>query len=158
MTDSIYKYIVPAVIFIPPAMLPKAAAYIYFVCIGTLISFVMCIGFCIKDRGRTQELQSITRRNSWSVREPYRPNLRVNMSFNTISEITRLAMRALPPVKNFGGEDMQCPICLEELKAGELVQPFVVCAHEFHTSCLNSWLRGGGTTCPVCRHDLLSNH
>lgn len=45
---------------------------------------------------------------------------------------------------------------MEEFKKGELIQPFGLCAHEFHSSCLNSWLHGGKTTCPVCRQNLLT--
>jgi hypothetical protein len=112
----------------------------------------------IEENERIQELQPITR-SVWSMREPYRPNSQVNTSFGTIAEIARLAIRALPPVKSFDGEEtVECPICLEEFNKGELIQSFGVCTHEFHISCLNSWLLGGKNTCPVCRQVLLSNH
>ncbi|KAK7264175.1 hypothetical protein RJT34_31780 [Clitoria ternatea] len=82
------------------------------------------------------------------------------VSFAPRAHIARLAMR-LPPVKSFREDkttcdesQRDCPICMEEFKDGELIQPFGVCAHEFHSSCVNSWLLGGKTTCPVCRKEL----
>jgi hypothetical protein len=81
-----------------------------------------------------------------------------NYSFRTIEEITRWSIiRSLPPVKSFLDDEniMDCPICMEVFKKGELIQPFKVCNHEFHVSCLFSWLhREGKTTCPVYRKDL----
>ncbi|KAI4324004.1 hypothetical protein L6164_023571 [Bauhinia variegata] len=65
---------------------------------------------------------------------------------------------AMPPQKIFKSETTgfkdQCVFCLEEFKNGELVQPFPICNHEFHASCINTWLNGGKTTCPICRFSL----
>jgi hypothetical protein len=82
-----------------------------------------------------------------------------NHSFRTVKEITRWTIiRSLPPAKSFHDDkNMDCPICMEEFKKGELIQPFRVCNHEFHVSCLFSWLHNQGkTTCPICRQDLFS--
>ncbi|KAK7299875.1 hypothetical protein RJT34_10703 [Clitoria ternatea] len=83
------------------------------------------------------------------------------LSFAPRAHIARLAMRSLPPVKSFREDkttcdesQRDCPICMEEFKDGELIQPFGVCAHQFHSSCINSWLLGGTTTCPLCRKEL----
>jgi hypothetical protein len=78
---------------------------------------------------------------------------------STNKEITRSAIiRLLPPVKSFLDDENNkdyCPICLERFKKGVLIQPFRVCNHEFHVSCLFLWLHDQGkTTCPVCRQDL----
>ncbi|XP_058733814.1 uncharacterized RING finger protein YBR062C-like [Vicia villosa] len=83
----------------------------------------------------------------------------VEVSFNRRAENARRVIKELPVLKTFKGDDgtANCPICMEEFKKGELIQPFGLCAHEFHSSCLNSWLHGGKTTCPICRQDLLSN-
>lgn len=73
--------------------------------------------------------------------------------------VSAMAMRFLPPLKSFesGSEETtsspsreECAICLEEFKNGELIQPFP-CDHEFHASCISSWLHSGKTTCPKCR-------
>ncbi|KAK2419690.1 RING-H2 finger protein ATL33 [Trifolium repens] len=78
---------------------------------------------------------------------------------STNKEITRSAIiRLLPPVKSFLDDENNkdyCPICLDVFKKGALIQPFRVCNHEFHVSCLFLWLHDQGkTTCPVCRQDL----
>ncbi|KAK7312246.1 hypothetical protein VNO77_35980 [Canavalia gladiata] len=81
------------------------------------------------------------------------------VAFASGAHIARLAIRALPPVRIFNGDEpSDCPICIEEFKTGELIQPFGACVHQFHSSCLNSWLLGGKITCPVCRTELSSNH
>nr|KYP54425.1 RING-H2 finger protein ATL5H [Cajanus cajan] len=71
-------------------------------------------------------------------------------------------MRVLPPVACFLKDKTphqslcDCPICMEEFQNKELVQPFGVCDHQFHSSCINSWLLTGKITCPVCREQLFS--
>lgn len=81
----------------------------------------------------------------------------VHVSFDRRAEIVRRTIKVLPLLKIFkGDQSANCPICMEEFKKGELIQPFGLCAHEFHSSCLNSWLHGGKTTCPVCRQNLLT--
>jgi hypothetical protein len=165
-------------LLIPISLLPHGShSFIYLICISASLVLYICIKFFrtfskVDDLADTiiiQQLderrefhearefyQSISRNNTtWSTRQHYIPDSQINMSFGTIAEITRWAMRALPPVKTFNGAgNMDCPICIEEFEKGELIQSFGVCGHEFHTSCLNSWLLGGKTTCPVCRLDL----
>ncbi|KAF9622775.1 hypothetical protein IFM89_034010, partial [Coptis chinensis] len=46
-----------------------------------------------------------------------------------------------------------CAICLEDYKDGETLR-ILPCHHEFHTSCVDSWLTKWGTFCPVCKHDM----
>jgi len=101
-----------------------------------------------------REFQS-TIPSAWDSMEHHRRDAQVDTSFGTRAAIARKGIRVLPPFKTFNGEQASdCPICLEEFHEGELIQPFALCAHEFHSSCLSSWLLGGKTTCPVCRQDL----
>ncbi|KAK7384688.1 hypothetical protein VNO78_30389 [Psophocarpus tetragonolobus] len=91
-------------------------------------------------------------------REPYSRDVQF-LSVASRTEIARLAMSVLPPVKCFCEDETiesqcDCSICMEEFKNGELIQPFGVCAHEFHPFCINSWLLSGKTTCPICREEL----
>ena len=44
----------------------------------------------------------------------------------------------------------QCPVCLEEMQAGESVQP-LPCLHLFHTECIRPWLEAMQLQCPLCR-------
>ncbi|GAU30612.1 hypothetical protein TSUD_62320 [Trifolium subterraneum] len=167
-------------LLIPISLLPQDShSFIYLICISALVAVYICIKVFrtfskvedLPDTIEVQEIderrqfhearefyQSIARNNTWSTRQHYIPDSQINMSFGTIAEIARWAMRALPPVRSFNGSgNMDCPICIEEFEKRELIQSFGVCGHEFHTSCLNSWLLGGKTTCPVCRLDLSSS-
>ncbi|KAJ4714185.1 receptor-likey region, transmembrane domain- and RING domain-containing protein 1 [Melia azedarach] len=53
-----------------------------------------------------------------------------------------------------GGET--CAICLEDYRDGEKLK-MLPCKHEFHSSCVDSWLTKWGTFCPVCKLDLRTN-
>uniref|UniRef100_A0A5B7BSJ6 RING-type domain-containing protein n=1 Tax=Davidia involucrata TaxID=16924 RepID=A0A5B7BSJ6_DAVIN len=46
-----------------------------------------------------------------------------------------------------------CAICLEDYKDGESLR-LLPCHHEFHASCVDSWLTKWGTFCPVCKHNM----
>ncbi|GMI66074.1 receptor homology region transmembrane domain ring H2 motif protein 1 [Hibiscus trionum] len=48
-----------------------------------------------------------------------------------------------------------CAICLEDYKDGEVLK-FLPCQHDFHSSCVESWLTKWGTFCPVCKLDVIS--
>lgn len=59
------------------------------------------------------------------------------------------------PAKTDGGtrtweDDLTCSVCLEQVNAGELIRS-LPCLHQFHTNCIDPWLRQQGT-CPVCKH------
>ena len=77
-----------------------------------------------------------------------------------VARLVFTSLRILPPLESFkssgktNGLEDECAICLEEFKNGELVQPFPKCNHQFHASCINSWVHGGKFTCPVCRCSL----
>jgi hypothetical protein len=78
-------------------------------------------------------------------------------SFETVEEITRWSIiRSLHPVKIFHDDKyMDCSICMQGFKKGELIQPFRVCNHEFHVSCLFLWLcNKGKTICPICGQNI----
>jgi len=52
-------------------------------------------------------------------------------------------------------DDPTCPICLEDLVAGDSLM-VVPCAglHKGHARCLRRWLEHESYTCPTCRHEL----
>lgn len=60
------------------------------------------------------------------------------------------------------GEEIDCSICLEQIKEGQRTVLISLCQHGFHQSCLDPWLLTH-STCPNCRgtihreRDTLSN-
>ncbi|KAM3276303.1 hypothetical protein ACQJBY_044595 [Aegilops geniculata] len=77
----------------------------------------------------------------------------------------RAAIDALPTfaygAEGVGGDDVDlecggdsaCSVCLEDLRAGELVRRLPACRHVFHVECIDMWLHSH-RSCPLCRCDL----
>lgn len=153
-------------LFLPVLVLPEGShTTIYMICILVFIVFCIFVNFFtsfkkVDNFEETIQIQILQERREFHANQNAAwsrviPNSQNNMPFGTIAEMARWAIRALPPVKSFDGEEgKDCPICMEEFEKGMLIQSFGVCGHEYHTSCLNAWLLGGKTTCPVCRQDL----
>ncbi|KAJ4828358.1 E3 ubiquitin-protein ligase sdir1 [Turnera subulata] len=49
-------------------------------------------------------------------------------------------------------DELTCTICLEQVNRGELLRS-LPCLHQFHTNCIDPWLRQQGT-CPVCKFQM----
>jgi Ring finger domain len=47
-----------------------------------------------------------------------------------------------------------CPICHDDLMKGGPGSSFVDCLDCFHTDCIESWIRTGKNSCPVCRNQI----
>ncbi|XP_026444414.1 E3 ubiquitin-protein ligase SDIR1-like [Papaver somniferum] len=47
------------------------------------------------------------------------------------------------------GDELTCSVCLEQVNEGEIIRT-LPCLHQFHSSCIDPWLRQQGT-CPVCK-------
>ncbi|XP_047957133.1 uncharacterized RING finger protein C4G3.12c-like isoform X1 [Salvia hispanica] len=50
-------------------------------------------------------------------------------------------------------DDRQCYICLADYEEGDKLR-VLPCNHEFHTPCIDKWLKEVNRVCPVCRHDV----
>lgn len=51
-------------------------------------------------------------------------------------------------------DDMNCPICLGEYMAKEILRTIPNCGHCFHVDCIDEWLHLNAS-CPVCRNSPL---
>lgn len=47
---------------------------------------------------------------------------------------------------------MECAVCLESYKLGDLCRLLPNCSHSFHAQCIDSWL-SKTAICPICRTD-----
>jgi hypothetical protein len=50
-------------------------------------------------------------------------------------------------------EPLQCYICLVEYEDGDSMR-VLPCHHEFHTTCIDKWLKEIHRVCPLCRGDI----
>ena len=50
--------------------------------------------------------------------------------------------------------EVNCAICQDRMRQGEIVRNLTVCEHTFHTSCIDIWLLHRSVRCPTCRHDI----
>jgi hypothetical protein len=48
-----------------------------------------------------------------------------------------------------------CAICIEEYGEGDKLRQ-LPCQHEFHTECILPWLTERHSSCPLCKHDVIS--
>lgn len=48
---------------------------------------------------------------------------------------------------------IDCHICLEEFRQGEILVVLPTCAHAYHKDCIGKWMATRNSCCPDCRHD-----
>lgn len=68
--------------------------------------------------------------------------------------VNSLPTVAITPVQADKG--LKCPVCLLEFEEEETVRK-MPCEHHFHSSCILPWL-GKTNSCPLCRHELLTDN
>ncbi|XVF18040.1 hypothetical protein REPUB_Repub10bG0177200 [Reevesia pubescens] len=76
---------------------------------------------------------------------------------NLVKSVDTKMVEALPRVvfssARLSTTGETCAICLEDYKDGEILK-VLPCQHDFHSSCVDSWLTKWGTFCPVCKLDM----
>ncbi|KAI8061593.1 hypothetical protein BC940DRAFT_310204 [Gongronella butleri] len=50
-------------------------------------------------------------------------------------------------------QDEECAICLEEYLEGDCIR-ILPCQHEFHASCIDTWLTTRKKFCPICKYNI----
>lgn len=52
--------------------------------------------------------------------------------------------------------NVKCCICMEDCLEGQQMRTVVVCGHQYHSDCLEKWLRNR-PTCPLCNQDVTTS-
>jgi E3 ubiquitin-protein ligase SDIR1 len=68
------------------------------------------------------------------------------------SEKSLVDLEAAKQINMVDLEELTCSVCLEQVVDGEMVRT-LPCLHQFHSACIDQWLRQQGT-CPVCKFKL----
>ncbi|KAH7857110.1 hypothetical protein Vadar_009113 [Vaccinium darrowii] len=74
---------------------------------------------------------------------------RPNMSLDDIRKLPSFGYK-VEEEEGGKGSQMECAVCLENFKVGEMCRLLPNCQHSFHAQCIDSWL-SKRAICPVCR-------
>lgn len=64
----------------------------------------------------------------------------------------RIPKKKLPKTTDGNGNSLNCPICFENYRPGDLLKE-MSCCHNFHDGCIDQWL-ANEKRCPVCNQDI----
>ena len=56
---------------------------------------------------------------------------------------------SIKETKFMGCNGSTCTVCLEDLKRGDMMKE-LSCKHQYHTGCIDEWLKRGDARCPNC--------
>ncbi|XP_047329756.1 RING-H2 finger protein ATL8-like [Impatiens glandulifera] len=51
--------------------------------------------------------------------------------------------------------DLYCTVCLKDIVAGDRCRRLPKCGHCFHVDCIDTWINGYSSTCPICRCEVI---
>merc|ERR1711966_201348 len=82
--------------------------------------------------------------------EDYEILLLLDEDVKQLNVMSSEAIAALPAVVASETADVECSICLCEMRCGEDIRMLPPCGHCFHFDCLHDWLSSRKNTCPLC--------
>jgi hypothetical protein len=94
--------------------------------------------------------RSRPRRDRWEPRNI--EARRQSLSQNFVVPIENL-LRHCPEAQCNIDCTFHCSICMEDCKKGDLIRTVEACGHQYHSTCLEPWLRNR-PTCPNCNQDV----
>lgn len=118
------------------------SAILLFAAIAVMVSIHVCMVERAFRRGGFDNPADIVGRLSGSRRP--------NMSSDDIGKLSSFDYKL--EEKRRKSSHMECTICLESFKEGEMCRLLPNCQHSFHAQCIDSWLLKAAI-CPVCRAD-----
>ncbi|KAI3941040.1 hypothetical protein MKW92_045316 [Papaver armeniacum] len=74
------------------------------------------------------------------------------------SAVTSANLELISSGKMKASDQDSCAICLRDYEGQDEIRPLISCHHIFHGSCLDRWIVGDQTTCPLCRNSLISSN
>lgn len=70
-------------------------------------------------------------------------------------EIDQLPTYRVTAAAKDEADDKRCVVCLVDFEEKQLVR-VLPCLHEYHTRCIDKWLKSN-RTCPICRAEVNVN-
>ncbi|GAA0166213.1 hypothetical protein LIER_21420 [Lithospermum erythrorhizon] len=87
-----------------------------------------------------------------SVKKFNAPSLLELNILNTLNSVNEVIFKSPGGSKSVEANNTCC-ICLSRLEGGSESRS-LPCTHEFHRTCIDSWLMVCRKTCPICRYSL----
>lgn len=113
----------------------------------------MCLYCCEDDRGDQPEESAEQRvARAWAEWEASAARAEAVLAGQAAPPAFLLPLPYFPYAAQGGkpSETLECAICLEPLRAGQLCSEVQPCRHVVHRDCIGEWARSNGS-CPLCR-------
>ncbi|PIA48382.1 hypothetical protein AQUCO_01400770v1 [Aquilegia coerulea] len=129
-----------------------------FMCVIFFIVFLLCRRICkVKGDASSETDSTIDLDIETGMVSPEIPLCVIKNYCDLVTELLRTAQLSS---NNVSDPSTECAICLEnweEEEKKEIKNKWILpqCQHMFHSECICEWLKSCGTTCPICRSNIL---